>query len=127
MTPGKSAGAAQVLRWSLAALSSVEVPLLSRWFVGITGGADTSSHAALGRWADLRLGQLDAWLADRPFVATDDFTVADLLLTHVLTAGSTDPALLELHPRLRAYLARCLDRPAWKRTIAAYEARVEAG
>ena len=57
---------------------------------------------------------------------SDDFTVADILMTHVLAAASTDQTLLAPHPHVSAYLQRCLDRPAWKRVVAAYEARVEA-
>jgi glutathione S-transferase len=75
----------------------------------------------------MRLKQLDGWLADRTFVATDEFTVADILMTHVLSAGSTDQALMQPHPHVRGYLTRCTDRPAWKRALDAYFARVEAG
>lgn len=125
LMPRDLAGEAQVLRWSIAALSSVEVPVLSAWFVGLSGGKGTKPHEALQQWSDLRIGQLDGWLANRTFVATEEFTVADILMTHVLGARSTDPALLEPHAHVRAYLARCMDRPAWKRTLDAYSARVE--
>jgi glutathione S-transferase len=123
---GDRAGEAQVLRWSVAALNSIEVPVLTHWFVGVTGGKGSKPAEALRGWAALRIAQLDGWLAGRTFVATDEFTVADILVTHVL-GGGTDPTLLEPHAHVRAYRARCLDRPAWKRTLAAYEARVEAG
>lgn len=73
LMPHDLAGEAQVLRWSVAALSSQQV---------------------------------DGWLADRTFVATDDFTVADILMTHVLSAGSTDQSLLEPYAHVREYLAR---------------------
>jgi glutathione S-transferase len=71
------------------------------------------------------LQQLDGWLADRQFIATDDFTVADILMTHVLDAG-TEPEMLKAYPNLLAYRARCTERPAWKKTVDAYSARVEA-
>lgn len=125
LMPHDLAGEAQVLRWSIAALTSVEVPVLSMWFVGISGGKGTKPHDALAGWSDMRLKQLDGWLENRKFVATDDFTVADILMTHVLSAGSTDQALLKPYERVRAYLARCMDRPAWKRTLDAYNERVE--
>ncbi len=125
LIPHDLAGEAQVLRWSVAALSSVEVPVLTMWFVGISGGRGTKPHEALRQWSDMRLKQLDGWLANRRFVATDEFTVADILMTHVLSAGSTDQALLEPYQHVRRYLARCMDRPAWKRTLDAYCARVE--
>jgi glutathione S-transferase len=127
LMPHDLAGEAQVLRWCFAALSSIEVPVLTMWFVGITGGKGTKSHDALQQWSDMRLKQLDGWLANRTFVATDQFTVADILMVHVLIAGSTDQALLTPHQHVRAYLSRCTDRPAWKRTVEAYSARVEAG
>ena len=127
LMPHDLAGEAQVLRWSIAALSSVEVPVLTTWFVGISGGKGTRPHEALRQWSDMRVKQLEGWLANRTFVATDAFTVADILMTHVLSAGSTDPELLEPYPHVRTYLARCMDRPAWKRTLDAYFARVEPG
>src|SRR5688572_23165509 len=116
LMPRELAGEAQVLRWSFAALSSIEVPLLTAWFVGLSGGKGTKPHDALQQWGGMRLDQLDGWLSKRTFIATDDFTVADILMTHVLTVGSTDQSLLEPHEHLRAYLARCSERPAWKRT-----------
>lgn len=126
LIPSDLAGEAQVLRWSFAALNSVEVPLLTAWFVGLRGGEGSPSQQALRQWAGLRLDQLDRWLADRAFVATDGFTVADILMTHVLIAGSTDPALLAPHENVRAYLARCTARPAWNRALDAYRSRVVA-
>ena len=126
LLPSDLAGEAQVLRWSVAALTSIETPILTSWFVDLSGGKGTKPSERLKGWAEMRLAQLDGWLATRTFVATDDFSVADILMTHVLSAGSTDKALLEPHVNVRAYLDRCLGRPAWKRVVDAYEARVEA-
>ena len=85
-------------------------------------------HSIRGIWhaVFVDVGAFDAWLANRTFVATEEFTVADILMTHVLSAGSTDQALLQPHTHVRSYLTRCLDRPAWKRTFDAYCKRVEA-
>jgi glutathione S-transferase len=127
LMPHDVVGESQVLRWSIAALTSVELPILAMWFVGINSGKATKPHEALQQWSDMRLKQLDGWLADRTFIATDEFTVADILMTHVLSARSTEQALLLPCPHVRSYLGRCMDRPAWKRTLAAYLARVEAG
>lgn len=125
LMPRDLAGEAQVLRWSVAALNTIEVPMLALWFVDISGGKATKPHDALAQWAEMRLAQLDGWLANRAFIATGEFTVADILMAHVLTQG-THQGLLAKHPHVRAYQARCMDRPAWKRTLAAYEARVVA-
>jgi glutathione S-transferase len=125
LMPRDLAGEAQVLRWSVAALNSIEVPVLSLWFVNLNDGKGTKPSEALYNWAEMRIKQLDGWLANRQFIATDDFTVADILMTHVL-GGGTDPALLKPYANVIAYRARCMERPAWKKTLAAYSERVEA-
>jgi glutathione S-transferase len=125
LLPRDLAGEAQVLRWSIAALNTIEIPVLSLWFVNISGGKGTKPSEALHGWADKRLKELDGWLAGRQFVATDDFTVADILMTHVL-GGGTDQGLLKPYANILAYRARCTERPAWKKTLDAYCARVEA-
>lgn len=126
LMPRDLAGEAQVLRWSIAALNTIEVPVLTKWFVDWNGGKGSKASEALHRWSEMRLEQLDGWLADRKFVATDDFTVADILMTHVL-GGGTDSELVGRFPNVVAFRKRCMDRPAWKKTLDAYFARVEAG
>jgi glutathione S-transferase len=125
LLPRDLAGEAQVLRWSVAALNTIELPVLSLWFVNISGGKGSKPGEALRGWADMRLKQLDGWLENRQYVATDEFTVADILMTHVL-GGGTDPALLEPYANILEYRARCMGRSAWKKTLAAYCERVEA-
>lgn len=125
LLPRDLAGEAQVLRWSIAALNTIEIPVLSLWFVNVVGGKGTKPSDALRGWAEMRLKELDGWLADRQFIATDDFTVADILMTHVL-GGGTDPDLLTPCANIRAYRERCLERPAWKKALDAYFERVEA-
>ena len=125
LIPSDLAGEAQVMRWSVASLNSIEVPVLTAWFVDLSGGKGTKPSDALKGWAKMRLEQLDGWLKDRIFVATDDFTVADILMTHVLCAASTDQTMLAPHRHVSAYMERNLARPAWTRTLDAYEKRVE--
>lgn len=124
LLPHDLAGEAQVLRWCVAALNTVEVPVLTLWFVNLTGGKGTKPSDALEAWADMRLAQLDGWLAGREFIATGDFTVADILMSHVLGGG--DQELLKPYANILAYRARCMERPAWKKTLDAYYSRVEA-
>jgi glutathione S-transferase len=125
LMPRDLAGEAQVLRWSVAALNTIEVPVLTSWFVDMSGGKGTKPSDVLKKWAKMRLEQLDGWLANREFIATDEFTVADILMTHVISGG-TDQSLVRPHTNVLAYQKRCTDRPAWKKTIAAYCDRVEA-
>jgi glutathione S-transferase len=125
LMPPDLAGEAQVLRWSVAALSTIELPLLSLWFVNLSGKGSKPSEALHG-WSDMRLGHLNGWLANREFVATDEFTVADILMAHVLGVRSTDQNLLKPYANILAHQKRCMARPAWKRTFDAYCERVEA-
>lgn len=124
LMPKDLAGEAQVLRWCFTALTTIELPVLSLWFVNLSGGKDSKPSEALQGWADMRLKHLDGWLTDRRYVATDDFTVADILMTHVLDAG-TRQEMLEPYSSVLAYRARCAERPAWKQTVEAYYERVE--
>jgi glutathione S-transferase len=125
LMPHDLAGEAQVLRWCFTALNTIELPVLSLWFVNLSGGKDSKPSEALHAWAEMRLKQLNGWLTNRQFIATEDFTVADILMTHVLDAG-THQEMLKPYPDLLAYRARCTERPAWKRTVDAYCERVEA-
>lgn len=126
LMPRDLAGEAQVLRWSVAALNTIEIPVLAQWFVNLSGGKGSKPSEALRGWSAMRIGQLDGWLAERQFIATEEFTVADILMSHVLDGG-TDQSLLKPCANVLAYKERCKARPAWKRTLDAYYERVEAG
>ena len=89
------------VRWSFAALTTIEVPVLTLWFVNLSGGKDSKPSAALHDWAEMRLKQLDGWLTNRRFIATEDFTVADIHMTHVLDAG-TQHEMLKPYPSILA-------------------------
>ena len=128
LIPGDRAGEAQVLRWCFAAANSIEPPLLSLMVLDWTADGTCGKHREfLVRWVNMRLAHLERWLADRDFVATDAFTVADILMAHVLLSGIKDEGLIKPYPAVASYRDRCLARPVWKRTIEAYYARVEAG
>ena len=128
LIPADPAGEAQVLRWCFAAMNSIELPLVALMVHDWTAnGSDPKPRQFLVDWVHLRMGHLERWFADREYVATDDFTAADLLMAHVLHSGVKDTSLIAPYPGVIAYRDRCLARPAWQRTIAAYCERVEAG
>ncbi len=127
LIPSDHAGEAQVMRWCFAALTTVESPLLSLMVLDWTADGSCGKHREfLVGWVHRVLTNLERWFADREFVATKDFTVADILMAHVLLSGINE-GLMAPYPGLVSYRGRCLARPAWKRTIEAYCARVEAG
>jgi glutathione S-transferase len=120
------AGEAQVLRWCFAALSSVEIPLLALQFTGWVDKSEGSpAKKGFTEFAQRHLGNLDRWLTGREFVAVDQFTVADILMAHVIGVEA-HAKLVERYPHVHAYVERCKARPAWQRVIAAYCERVEA-
>lgn len=126
LIPRDPAGEAQVLRWCFAALSSVELPLMSIQLIDWSKDEGCRKHREfLVAWADRMLGGLERWLDRREYVATDRFTVADILMAHVLGAIE-DERLIEPYARVRSYRDGCLARPAWKRTIDGYCARVSS-
>lgn len=128
LIPTDPAGEAQVLRWGFVAMSSVEPPMLGLMVHDWTAdGGCAKPREFLVNWIHRVLGNLERWLAGREFIATADFTVADILMTHVLSATLHDVGLMAPYPGVAAYRDRCLARPGWQRTMAAYLARVEAG
>src|SRR5688572_1749936 len=128
LIPGDRAGEAQVLRWCFAAMNTVEMPLLSLMVLDWTADGGCGKHREfLVGWVNRVLTNLERWLADRDFVATNEFTIADILMAHVLSAGIKDERLITPYPGVASYRDRCLARPAWMRTFDAYCERVVAG
>ena len=128
LIPADRGGEAQVLRWCFAAMNSVEPPLLALMVHDWTaaGGCEKPREFLVG-WVHRVMRNLERWLAGRDFVATQDFSIADILMAHVLSSGIKDESLIAPYAGLVSYRDRCLARPAWKRTVEAYSERVIAG
>ena len=128
LIPGDPADEAQVMRWCFAAMNSVEPPMLALMVLDWTADGSCGKHREfLVGWVNRVLTNLERWLADREFIATHEFTIADILVAHVLFSGIKDEKLVAPYPGVASYRDRCLARPAWTRTLEAYFARVEAG
>ncbi|MGM9483124.1 glutathione S-transferase family protein [Roseateles sp. NT4] len=127
LIPAEAADETQVVRWCFAALDTVEAPLLALMVHDWTAdGSCAKPREFLVGWVHRVFGNLEGWLAGRQFVATAEFSIADILMAHVLSAGVKDESLIEAYPGLVAYRDRCLARPAWQRAFKAYCERVEA-
>lgn len=112
LMPTHPAGAADTLQWVIAALNSIEMVTVPWWVSTVSGHTDTR----LTSWMDTRLGQLEAVLATRDWLAAGRFTVADLLMADVLRIKT-----LRAHgarPATEAYVARLTARPAFQKTHA---------
>jgi glutathione S-transferase len=128
LIPSDVAGEAQVTRWCFAALTTVEAPLQSLMVHDWTADSGCAkAREFLVGWVDRVFSNLELWLAKRDFIAADAFTVADILMAHVLSGGLMDDGLLKPYPAVAAYRDRCMARPAWKRTLETYLARVQVG
>jgi glutathione S-transferase len=128
LMPPDLQGRAQVTRWCFAALNTVEPPLFQLGMIDLFSPGDPAEQArrpGLVKWADRALGGLEEWLSARPYLVGEDFTVADILMTTVLREVRGGDVLAGF-PRVRAYQQRCEARPAWQRTLDAYEQRLGA-
>jgi glutathione S-transferase len=119
---------AQVVRWCFAALSTVE-PVIQMIvlddFARKTDPVSRERRANLVKWAERVLGGVEEHLGQHPFTAGEEFTVADILMVTVLRPARR-AGLLASFPRCEAYRQKCEARPAWLRTVAAYEQRLAA-
>jgi glutathione S-transferase len=64
------------------------------------------------------LAYLEAHVAGRPYLLGDAFTVADLNLAAVFSMAGGAKLDLNEYPHIRAWLARCTDRPAHRKATA---------
>ena len=60
------------------------------------------------------LGMLDARVAQKGFLLSDQFSLADLIVSSVIGWASMNNISLEAHPNVKSWLARCQDRPSFR-------------
>jgi glutathione S-transferase len=119
LLPANPAARAQAIMWTFAALNSVEqhvgalVQLLA-FHVGEAWAAER--RPALEAMAVKRLGEIDAYLAGRDYLA-GPFSVADIVMTGTLRLLDRS-GLIERFPTLSAYKDRCTARPAFVKALA---------
>jgi glutathione S-transferase len=117
----------RVTQWCCTALNTIEPTLLQ--IQVINGGGEKATGAqrlpGLIERAKEKLLVLEEQLLSRPHLTGEDFTVADIMMATVLReVRKTD--LIEPFPAVKDYFARCQARPAWQRTLRAYEVRLGA-
>jgi glutathione S-transferase len=112
LMPRDPVAAANTLQWVMAALNSIEMVSVPWWFLTVSGQPENP----LGAWLDKRLGQLEAVLADRAWLAAGRFTVADLVMANVLRVRKVRER--GDRPATEAYVARITDRPAFRKAHA---------
>lgn len=127
LLPAQAEAWMRAVGWMFAALNTVEPPIVERsmaavferdkpWYAERLPMLDGRVRERLGQLSD-RLGEAD-WL-------DGDFSAGDLMMVSVLRRME-GTGLLEPYPKLLAYIARAVARPAYQRAFAAQLAVFEA-
>jgi glutathione S-transferase len=117
--PGSLEGEALAWQWSFWAISEVDRGV-NIWSLHAERLPPEERNAALREEAlkviDAPFKVLDAAVAEKPYLLGNEFTVADLNVAAVISRA-VDMDLSAL-PHLKAWLARCLERPAARTALA---------
>ena len=127
LLPDDRVARARAKAWLIAALDTVEPPIVDLSSAGIVEGGrpwHTERRPMLEDRVRRRLAELAASLGD-PDWLEDGFTVGDPMMVTVLRRAPA--GLLAEHPALAAYVARGEARPAFARAFAAQKAVFDAG
>lgn len=123
LLPSDAQGRTRVVQWCFAATSTLEPTLVCLDMIAIFESSARKLESEVRKIAQRWLNSLETRLEGRDWIATGEFSAADLVLACVLRSiRRTD--LMEPFPRLQAYYARCFARPAWQRTLELYADRL---
>jgi glutathione S-transferase len=112
---------AKAWQWTFWVMTAIEKPSLQVLFHTVFFPEDKREpkQAEEGRKQLARpLAVLDQALAGRPYLLGDGFTVCDLNVAAVLASARSPKLGIELGPNVRAWLDRCMERPAAKEVSA---------
>jgi glutathione S-transferase len=122
LVPADVPGRTHVLQWCFAATSTVQPTLQDLDLLDIFDPDNDELRGEIRKLADRWLAGVERRLDGRRWIATDEFTAADLMMASVLRMVRNRD-LLGAYPRIEDYYARCFARPAWERTLALYAER----
>ena len=114
--------------WHISALNTVEplvmtVVMLREFISDKEAGAKVLPD--FEKMTDVKLARLADALGGNDYLLGDRFTVVDLIMAAVLR-NLEGHALMEAHPALAAYTARCLERPGCRKAVADQCAEIDA-
>jgi glutathione S-transferase len=121
LLPRDRGARARATQWLVAALNSIEpfvmnVALIDLFYANEEWAKLRRPGAV--QFVQRRLSALSKSLGEKPFLDGERFTAGDLMMTTVLRIlKHTD--LVSSDARLRAYIERCMARPAFQRALAA--------
>lgn len=118
LIPSDMLGRTRVMQWCFAAVATIEPTLTALDIIEIFDSDNvatkvlTEARKLAHRW----LGDLSRRLEGRTWIASDEFTAADIMMAGVLrTIRKSD--LMHPYPTIKGYYERCFARPAWQRTL----------
>jgi glutathione S-transferase len=117
LLPKEGQARADVVSWLFAALNSIAPYTLDVLLLKFSIEEEWAKlrRPSLTAFVEGRLGRLADALGDREHFA-GDFSIADIAMATVLREA-LHTELLSLPAKLRDYVARCLDRPAFGRAL----------
>jgi len=127
LLPPEGAARTRATAWLIAALNSVEPFVMQLTTIDVFCAGESwakERRPAVVEIIGKRLSRLADALGDKSYLDGDAFTAGDLMMTSVLRSLDGKD-LIERHPNLVAYKARCLARPAFKAALAAQLADFE--
>lgn len=112
LNPSTEAGRAHALQWTLWGMNEVEADLqrIMRGRVNSQNDLEGAAEAEKKLAAPLKV--LDGMLAGKTYLEEERFTVADLNLAQVFANFTRSGMDLSPWPNVKAWLERCLGRPA---------------
>lgn len=123
LLPADPQGRAETQQWLVAALNTLEPPVMALALARMFDRDERAAELALPRLV-ARLEQLTPVLERREFVAAGRFTIADIMLAEVLRIVDSLGELAG-HPVLADYMRRMTARPAFRRAHDAQLAHFE--
>jgi len=127
LLPAEAGARSRAIMWLMAALNTVEPPVVDRSMVMILEREEPWFEARLARIENAirtRLSQLSRHLGDAEWL-DGTFSAGDLMMVTVLMRAALS-GIVDEYPNLAAYLARGRARPAFERAFAAQLAVFEA-
>ena len=122
LLPREEAARARVRTWMLAALNTIEPPIMMLNYIDMQPDAAKAGakevRDAIVKWIGMRLDDLATFLGERDHLVEGRFTAADLLMTTVLRILRTTD-LVSQRAKLEAYKQRHEARPAFRKALAA--------
>lgn len=124
--PADEAEEALMVQWMLQAVTGIEGPALETLYVFAEGRADTPEGQAVITAAAEKLRRpfkrLEGHLSANDWMVGGRFTVADINTAECARYAQPNTALMDEFPALKAWLARCQGRPAFKAMMVARNA-----